>query len=106
MVPGIPSGTLDCWVQFKEPWAKVYVTFFVTFAFGLPLLIIGFSYGAICFKVVRYRLPAEPKERRKQRNKDKPSMSSTSELPSRSEVESELVSASGSVQQNQMVCSM
>lgn len=94
---------LDCWVHF-EPWgARAYVTYFVLFAFGLPVLIIGFSYGAICLKVVRYRLPSERKKERKSRNEEKPSMSSTSDVRFKSnETESEL--ASLEIPSNHKVC--
>ncbi|OXA63271.1 Vasopressin V1a receptor [Folsomia candida] len=79
---------LDCWVKFEEPWgAKAYVTFFVTFAFAIPMLIICFSYGCICFKVIRYRLPQESKSEIRSTDKDQPPMSSTS---NKSEIDTQI----------------
>jgi len=81
----------DCWVTFIEPWgAKAYVTFFVTCAFGFPLLVIGLSYGAICYKVFRYNLPKEAKKpNSSSRSAKKVSLSSSSEHRNRSEADSD-----------------
>jgi hypothetical protein len=57
-IPLFQTGVWDCWT-FIDPWsAKVYVTWFVLSVFILPLVVIGLSYGAICFKVVSFNLPS------------------------------------------------
>ncbi|CAL8135425.1 unnamed protein product [Orchesella dallaii] len=91
-VPNNP-GIRDCWVTFIEPWGqKAYVTFFVVCAFIFPLMVIGVSYGAICCKVIRFRLPKEARVQKPQnkRRKTKYSFSSSS-AGTRDEQETESV---------------
>lgn len=46
----------DCWAAFSGFWnQKIYVTWFVLSAFGIPLIIISVCYGAICFKIWSYQ---------------------------------------------------
>lgn len=49
------SGIYDCWATFAPNWDKVYVTWFVVSVFGIPLLVIIFCYGTICFKIWKYK---------------------------------------------------
>lgn len=45
----------DCWATFVEPWGgKAYVTWFVLAAFIMPLMILSFCYGVICYKIWTY----------------------------------------------------
>lgn len=49
------NGVRECWVEFLQPWgAKAYVTWFVASAFLVPLAILTFCYGVICYKIWNY----------------------------------------------------
>ncbi|CAL4146405.1 unnamed protein product, partial [Meganyctiphanes norvegica] len=51
----VHPGEWDCWAYFPTFWLdETYVLFFVSSAFFIPLIVIGFSYTCITLKVWRY----------------------------------------------------
>lgn len=52
----VKQNVFDCWAIFPGYLnQKMYVTWFVLSAFGIPLIIISICYGAICFKIWSYK---------------------------------------------------
>lgn len=52
----VKQDVFDCWAIFPGFLnQKIYVTWFVLSAFGIPLIIISICYGAICFKIWSYK---------------------------------------------------
>lgn len=65
----VKPDVFDCWATFPNFFnQKLYVTWFVLSAFGIPLLIICTCYGTICFKIWSYNYD---KLRISQRKKDR-----------------------------------
>ncbi|ESO82082.1 hypothetical protein LOTGIDRAFT_52339, partial [Lottia gigantea] len=48
------SDEMDCWVHFDPPWVlEMYVIAFTVTVYFIPLLILIFCYGAICYTIWR-----------------------------------------------------
>ncbi|XP_076059435.1 isotocin receptor-like [Oratosquilla oratoria] len=51
----LSPGVFDCWASFPSDWAlKIYVVYFVMVNFGVPLLVITWSYAWITCKIWQY----------------------------------------------------